>query len=102
MAKYNMAQVINAISSCMSCQVCPYPCKAKMPSKSACNTRWYKVLSEMDRSKGKQEIYDELFAIFSGKIPQRRGRYKERSQHHNGKQIKAETGHSGTDAVSAD
>lgn len=96
MTKYNMARIINAISSCMSCQVCPYPCKAKLPSKSACNMRWYKVLSEMDRSKGKREVYDELFAIFSGE------KHTERSQHHNGKQIKAETGHSGTDAVSAD
>lgn len=90
MTKYNMARIINAISSCMSCQVCPYPCKAKLPSKSACNMRWYKVLSEMDRSKGKREVYDELFAIFSEK------KHTERSQHHERREIQPAGGSTGT------
>lgn len=60
----SMAKIINAISRSMTCDICPYPCKAKGKSSMAnCNSHWIEILSNME-IKDREEVRDQVFKLF--------------------------------------
>lgn len=59
----SMAKVINAICRSVSCDICPYPCKAKVNSSMAnCITHWFDILSNIE-IKDREEVCDEAFKL---------------------------------------
>ena len=67
MADYKMAPVINAITSCMPCPICPYPCKAKNDSSKAnCSRRWYEILHFLENDGDKRAVLEEVYELYKG------------------------------------
>lgn len=57
-------KVLQAISSTIPCDKCPYPCNAKGKSSQAnCDRRWFEILSAIDKPEW-SEVRDKLIDDF--------------------------------------
>ena len=64
MAEYKMAPIIKAITDCMPCTNCPYPCQAKDNSSRAnCVARWYHVLHYMKNDGDRKAVHAEVYNL---------------------------------------